>query len=548
MKDVASRIRDAGDSALLLELEPVIDAEVNARAIAIAHAVREARLPGVRDVVSTYRSVAVFFDPLTVERASVAGVLEEQGTASPVLSPSRTIEVPVEYGGAHGPDLASVAMRAGVSEREVVDRHARPSYRVFMLGFLPGFAYMGRVDTSIAAPRHAEPRLRVPAGSVAIAGQQTGIYPRESPGGWQLIGWTPTAVFDPRRTPASLFAPGDSVRFVPTQSGAASPACPAVPEAAAEDAPTRPERQLTIVRPGLLTTVQDLGRWGHQSFGVPVAGPMDAASHRLANMLVGNAEEAATLEATVLGPELRLDAGATIAIAGADLGATVDGTPLPLNRARHCRGGSVVRFNGRRRGARASIACDGGFDTPRALGSRATHVLSGLGGVAGRALRAGDRLALGAATAPSHAVRSLDVPAAPDGGARLRVLPGPQDDFFHPHAIDILQRTRFTITPQSDRMGYRLAGPARIARLAREMISDVAVIGGVQVPASGDPILLMADRQTSGGYPQIATVITADVPLAGQLAPGDWVEFQVCTRAEAIDALRAQEASLRARA
>jgi antagonist of KipI len=131
------------------------------------------------------------------------------------------------------------------------------------------------------------------------------------------------------------------------------------------------------------------------------------------------------------------------------------------------------------------------------------------------------------------------------GGARLRVLLGPQDEFFAPAALETLQRTRFTITAQSDRMGYRLAGRARIERASQqEMISDATFIGAIQVPPSGDPILLMADRQTTGGYPQIATVITADLPLAGQLAPGDWVEFQLCTRAEAIAALAAQEAKL----
>ena len=199
MTTSSSRIREAGDSALLLELEWGIDPEVNARVIAIATVVREAGVAGVRAVVPTFRSVAVFFDPLVTDVALVAHVLREAQQAGPsqVQIPSRSIEVPVAYGGEYGPDLEHVAARAGISVQDVIERHASRDYRVYMLGFLPGFAYMGIVDESIAAPRRAEPRVRVPAGSVGIAGVQTGIYPREAPGGWQLIGRTPLAVFDP---------------------------------------------------------------------------------------------------------------------------------------------------------------------------------------------------------------------------------------------------------------------------------------------------------------------------------------------------------------
>jgi KipI family sensor histidine kinase inhibitor len=545
VSDVAPRIREAGDSALLLELEPVIDAEVNARAIRIAASVRDARIAGVRDVFPTYRSVAVLFDPLTADPSLIVHALR---TAQQGLSPvpeARTIEIPVSYGGDDGPDLESVAARAGVSKQEVIDRHAAVTYRVFMLGFLPGFAYLGGVDPSIAAPRHATPRPRVPAGSVGIAGRQTGVYPRESPGGWQLIGRTPLAMFDPLRSPASLVSPGDQVRFLPVSTrGAGFLGASRAGARTASPEPFASGRSVTVVTAGLFTTVQDLGRWGYHALGVPVSGPMDIASHRLANLLVGNPWNAATIEATVLGPELRFDTDATIALTGADLSATLNGAPMPLNRAVRCTAGCVLRFGERRRGARAYIAVDGGVGTVPVLGSRATHVLSALGGVDGRTLKAGDALPL-LAVGGGALRRHPRLPPVTMGGARLRVLPGPQDDFFHAAAMDTLQRTRFTITSQSDRMGYRLAGRARIERtVEREMVSDATFIGGIQVPPSGDPILLMADRQTTGGYPQIATVITADVPLAGQLAPGDWVEFQLCTRAEALDALVAQEAQL----
>jgi KipI family sensor histidine kinase inhibitor len=536
-------IRDAGDSGLLLELAEVIDAKVNARAIAIAAALRRELPRGVRDVVSTYRTVAVHFDPLSVDVDVVRTAIERASAAPAADVSGKTVDVPVQYGGDAGPDLADVAAFAGVTTEAAVARHSGVPYRVFMLGFLPGFAYMGTVDTTIAMPRRDTPRVRVPAGSVGIAGPQTGVYPRESPGGWRLIGRTNARVFDAARDGTCLFAPGDVVRFMPSdrlnfdQAHATSGVSPAGER-------ERASRHVTVVRPGLFTTIQDRGRWGHQSNGVPVGGALDRVSHRAANALVGNDASAAALEVTLVGPELRFESDAVIAIAGADLGARIDGADVKVHTPVLCRRGTVLRFGERRSGSRAYVAVDGGIDVEPVLGSRATSVVCGLGGLDGRALLAGDRLPLGAPTRPERARRAVDAPPMPRGGARIRVLPGPHEDFFPAQAFDYLQRARFVVTPRSDRMGYRLEGE-RLPRLAgREMISDAAFTGGIQVPSSGEPILLMADRQTTGGYPQIATVITADLPLAGQLAPGDWIEFAVCSRGEALSALAAQEERL----
>jgi biotin-dependent carboxylase-like uncharacterized protein len=425
-----------------------------------------------------------------------------------------------------------------------------------MLGFLPGFAYMADVDSTIAAPRRATPRFRVPAGSVGIAGPQTAVYPRDSPGGWQIIGRTSLDVFDANRTPPALFAPGDTVRFVPvaaTNAGTGERNVGAgfsrLEGGRLKAAPTY-ERFITVLRPGIFTTIQDSGRWGYQHLGVSVSGAMDGLSHRAANAAVGNSRDAATLEATLAGPEVRIEEDTTIAIAGADLQPTVDGSEVRSQTPVRCRAGSLLQFGARRAGARAYIAFEGGVSVPPVLGSRATHVLSGLGGAGGRALKAGDRIPLGVVRAATRAapasrqVGSGSVPAR-GGGARLRVLPGPQVDHFAEDALDALQRSRYTVSPQSDRMGYRLGGGGPLTRAsAADMISDVTFPGGIQVPPSNDPILLMADRQTTGGYPQIAIVITADIPLAAQLAPGDWVEFQLCSRADAISALISQEARL----
>ncbi len=535
-------IREAGDSALLLELEPVIDERVNARAITIAAAVRDDVVAGVRDVVSTYRSVAVYFDPLVADIRDVRASLE-RAVDTPVNAVSGgALEIPVEYGGQWGPDLADVATFGHISIDTVIARHVERDYRVFMLGFLPGFAYLGPVDPAIAAPRRKSPRERVRTGSVGIAGAQTAVYPVDSPGGWQIIGHTLTRMFDPERWPAALLSPGDSVRFVPQPHGERAE----LPRGRASAEPTAAHRSMTVLDPGLLTTVQDGGRWGHQASGVPVSGAMDWIAYRTANAIVGNEPGSAALEATLAGPKLRFDQKTLFALAGAELGATLDSVRVPLYTPVSSPAGGILRFSNRAVGARTYIAADGGVDVPRILNSRSTHGLSHMGGHQGRSLLQGDRVALGPERRALSRRRGFPDAAAyiGGGGARLRVIPGPQQEFFPAEALDVLERTRFVVSPKSNRMGYRLHG-GPLPRLSdSEMISDAAFTGGIQVPASGEAILLMSDRQTTGGYPQIAVVITADIPLAAQLAPGDWVEFRVCSRLDALSALVAQEARL----
>jgi inhibitor of KinA len=209
------RIVPAGDSALIVEFEERIDPGVNARTIACADAIQAAAIDGVRDVVPTYRSVAVYFDPLHTDSEVLTACLErEAARPRPAASAAQpAVRIPVCYGGDLGPDLAAVAAFAGLPEPEVVRLHAAESYRVFMLGFVPGFAYLGSVDQRIAMPRHATPRVRVPPGSVGIAGAQTGVYSAETPGGWQLIGRTPVKPFDPARAQPFLLKAGDAVEF-----------------------------------------------------------------------------------------------------------------------------------------------------------------------------------------------------------------------------------------------------------------------------------------------------------------------------------------------
>jgi antagonist of KipI len=297
---------------------------------------------------------------------------------------------------------------------------------------------------------------------------------------------------------------------------------------------------LTVVRAGMLTTVQDQGRWGFQRMGVPVAGPMDLYSHRFANGLVGNQDNQAALEVTLIGPELQADGDVACAVSGARFELSVNGAPVSMNVAFSVPSGGRLRFGNRLAGARASLAVRGGFDVPLLFGSRATSLVSRMGPFGGRALAAGDVLAVGGSSPRSIASGGLPI-SVPRGGARLRVVMGPHDAMFTEAAREMFLTSRFVITPQSNRMGYRLEGPALTLVGTADILSDATPIGSLQVPASGQPILLMADRQTTGGYPKIATVVTADLPLAGQLAPGDWIAFEAVTRAAALAALEQQE-------
>ncbi len=312
---------------------------------------------------------------------------------------------------------------------------------------------------------------------------------------------------------------------------------------------------LRIITPGLLTTIQDRGRWGWQSRGVPVAGPMDPCSHRLANSLVGNEASAAALEVTLAGPEMEFDDERIAAFAGADFEVAVDRRPVPPCTSFVVGAGSVLRFGGRQRGARAYLAIDGGIAVPPVLNSRSTHLPSRMGGIDGRPLRAGDRLPLGKRGRESFSGAAPDRQTLESGllcsekmtpVPFLRVLPGPQADRFAADALEVLQSAPYVLGAESNRMGFRLQGPTLRHSGTAEMLSDATPLGAIQVPTGGQPILLMADRQTTGGYPSLATVISADIGIAGQLAPGDSISFVVSTLREAMAALIAQEQTLMA--
>lgn len=306
---------------------------------------------------------------------------------------------------------------------------------------------------------------------------------------------------------------------------------------------------MVVVEPGLLTTVQDLGRPGYQRVGIPPSGPLDRAAFIAANRLVGNPDGAAGLECTLKGPRLEVRRACVVAVTGADMGVTVNGQAAPGWTALLLQSGDVVAFRMATAGCRAYLAVAGGLDTPPALGSRATYLRGRLGGLEGRALQKGDALPLGAPATALDRLAGRSVPpsrrpAYPDE-VECRVVLGPQDDRFTPDGIAAFLGGPYTVTPQADRMGYRLSGPPITHARGHDIVSDGIPLGGIQVPGEGQPIALLVDRQTTGGYTKIATIVSTDVGRLGQTRPGQRVRFIRVTLARAHAVLAAEAARLR---
>jgi len=317
---------------------------------------------------------------------------------------------------------------------------------------------------------------------------------------------------------------------------------------------------ITVLKPGMHTLLQDAGRYGYQHSGVPVSGAMDLFSHRVANIVAGNHGDAATLEMTLQGPRLEFADDALISICGADLSPSIDAEPVPEGKAVCIRAGSVLQFGTCRAGCRAYLAINGGFDVPAVMGSRSTYETARLGGLQGRALVKGDILRAGARQTGlypglnqelSRARRAFAVPkwSVNQHVEKLgrvpqvvRIIPGRHWEAFAA-ARSLLTDSAFRIAPDSNRMGFRLDGPAVRLEKPLELLSEAVSFGTIQVPPGGKPIILMADRQTTGGYPRIAEVASVDLHLLAQLKPGDSLRFELVSlaQAQALYLMREQE-------
>ncbi len=299
---------------------------------------------------------------------------------------------------------------------------------------------------------------------------------------------------------------------------------------------------ITVLKPGFFSTIQDQGRWGYQAFGMPVAGAMDRYAFRLANLLVGNKPEAAMIEMSMLGAAFKFDDAQIVAICGADMQAELDGKRVANWTSFEVTPGSELRLDYAPTGFRTYLAIRGGIDVPSVLGSRSTYTPAKIGGLEGRALQQGDLLDVGCDFESDVRLRSISAGDIPDYSQNitLRVLLGPQDDMFSPEAIATFFDSEYLISEEADRVGYRLQGP-KITHLDKAVIiSDALPMGAIQIPAHGLPIIMMADRQTTGGYAKIGAVIGPDLSKLAQAKPGDRVIMQRIDEQQAVDALRAE--------
>ena len=520
------RILSAGDRALLVETSD-LDAAMRLHAALVGEP-----LDGVVELVPAARTVLVRFDPRAVAEGDLRERLARAPVAESLARAGGVVEIPVIY---DGEDLDDVAALLGVSRDELIARHQAANWRVGFAGFAPGFGYLVGDDALFDVPRRASPRTRIPAGSVALAGPYAGVYPRESPGGWQLIGRTDAEMWDVRRDPPALLAPGARVRFV-----AASPSGFSDAERVRERPPARRERTrsahaVEIVAPGVQLTIQDLGRPGRAALGVSPSGAADRGALRRANRAVGNAPGEAAFEVALGGAVLRFRGPGVVAVAGASLPAAIarpDGSARAVapEQPTAVADGDELHLGFATAGLRAVVAIRGGFAVEPVLGSLSTDTLGGIGPE--RPLAAGAVVPLRGPAAAPHAVEPGGIPAAapllPYEVSELRVALGPRHEWFTAAGIRTLLEQEWRVTPRSDRIGIRLAGDVALERaVAGELPSEGVVTGAIQVPPDGQPVLFLPDHPVTGGYPVIATVIDADLDRAAQLPPGARVRFRL---------------------
>ncbi|MFT8637160.1 MAG: urea amidolyase family protein [Pseudoclavibacter sp.] len=546
----APRILPMGDAALLVETEDL------GTAAALYDALAAAARPGVRELVAGARTVLVRYAPAETDAAALAAWIGGLRPSTGARDAGALVRVPVVY---DGEDLDDVAQLTGLGRAEVIRRHAAAEYRVAFTGFAPGFAYLVGGDPALDVPRRRAPRAHVPAGAVGLAGAYSGVYPRSSPGGWQLIGSAAVPMWDERRDPPALLAPGMRVRFeavdqiepagvsadaaaepVVSKDGAgvlaATAQNPVPRDTVVQNAAARTASAagLRIRRPGLRLTVQDLGRPGLGRFGVSASGAMDRGALVLANAAVGNRRGAAALESCLGQVEAEADEPLTVAVVGAAPELTVrrqdgrriewsEGTPIPLAAGDRLAIGALCT------GTFTYLAVRGGVRAAESLGSASTDTLSGLGP---SPLAAGDRLSIGS-TAGLPATRderlALPAPAAPSAAAPILVdaIPGPRDDWFTPAGRDAFWSGTWRVSPRSDRVGIRLEGEGAPAWAAdRELPSEGMIAGAIEVPAGGTPVVLMADHPVTGGYPVIACVASWHLSRLAQVPAGTGARFR----------------------
>lgn len=490
--------------------------------IGLAVALHERGLPGVIDVAPAENSVLLRFDR-QVTRDDITTVSALQPRSITAVSASLVV-IDVSYDGS---DLPEFADSCAMSIDALIEVHQGTDYRVAFCGFAPGFAYLIGLDHRLHQPRRATPRTAVPAGSLAVAGHYTAVYPQSSPGGWHLLGSTQMPMFDPDTEPPSALTPGTRVRFRAVRAKVHTltkpTSTPRVHAAPATDDP------IEILSPGPLSLVQDLGRKHLAHYAVGASGAWDISAHTLAQRLVGNHESAAGYECVGSGLRLLMHRATTIAITGAPGDSWIESRTqrraVDANSPHPVRAGEIVHLGPLRAGLRRWVAVRGGINAQPVLGSRSYDALSGLGPPP---LTAGDRLAIGVAIAHNptveHAAVSFETPR------NAAVLAGPDSVGIEKTLQQFLDAS-FTVSVDSNRVGVRLLGPRLFGSgsegLANHAIgpSSGMVRGAIQIPPDGQPVVMGPDHPVTGGYPIIAVLDDPDSPA--QWVPGGTICFRL---------------------
>ena len=529
-------IRWAGPRALLIQLESL-------ESVLAVHAhLQQHPLRGQVDVLAAARTVLAVFDSGTSARAARTAVAQLDTSpatdSAPVGDPVR-IEVVYD-----GDDLAEVGRLTGLDPDGVIAAHTGQLWTAAFGGFAPGFAYLVGENETLTVPRRTSPRTAVPAGAVALAGNFSAVYPRRSPGGWQLIGRTASRLWDLGRDQPALLRPGTAVQYVAVRE-TVTVSDPAAGAGTSTDAPNETGHSLEVLTPGPQSLIQDLGRPGLGDVGVSKAGAADTASARQANRLVGNAPGDAVIETILGGLTVRAHGELTLALAGAitpvEITTTNDAGGDNTRTAPMCspfalHDGETLTLDQPAAGLRTYLAIRGGIDVPEVLGSRSTDVMSGIGP---DPLAAGAVLPIGAID-QGRTVGAAEPSTLPDAvrlglgtPVLLRITGGPRHDWFTDESQTAITSQTWTVTAESNRIGVRLATDENqeaaepLERLtADELPSEGVVAGSLQVPPSGLPVLFLADHPVTGGYPVIGVVVPDDLPIAAQLPPGTMLRFE----------------------
>ena len=451
------------------------------------------------------------------------------------------VEIPACYDASLGLDIEVLATSKSITIEELIKRHSEKLYRIFCIGFLPGFAYMGKVDKIIATPRRQTPRPNVIQGSVGIAGEQTGIYPLNSPGGWNIIAQTPLQLFNANRGEPVLLKMGDTVKFSPISL---NDFLAFKNRVGIQVKPQKDKQQgIIILKQGIADSVQDLGRYGHQHLGINPTGAMDVIAAQIANFLVGNLGNEAVIELHFPTSVFQFQTDAIIALSGADFTAIINNIPVPLNTPIIVAENSIINFTKLVTGARCYIAVKGGITILPWLNSCSTNIKANSGGHCGRLLHKDDIVGCSIKSDYSKQLGEKDCIVLPwqvdvrqvhDTNNIVHILLGNEFTFLCDASKEILVDSPFTITTKSDRMGYRLHGLPLQLQVPIQLISTAVTKGTIQLLPDGELIILMADHQTIGGYPRVAHVAQFNIPKLAQMQVHQPIQFAIINAEEAI--------------